>query len=116
MILHARSLLTYLSFSWQKIILQLNLYHALLIVILKIASLCDAFIIHILIIILLYQCMQHNIQSNWYLEWHFDLLILWALAYTNEISKAEALLGGLKFRLEGSSYFHLHLLMQFIII
>ncbi|XP_048318690.2 uncharacterized protein LOC107428789 isoform X2 [Ziziphus jujuba] len=37
-------------------------------------------------------------ESYWYLEWHFDLLILWALAYTNEISEAEDLLGALKSR------------------
>ncbi|KAH7515851.1 hypothetical protein FEM48_Zijuj10G0070200 [Ziziphus jujuba var. spinosa] len=37
-------------------------------------------------------------HSYWYLEWHFDLLILWALAYTNEISEAEDLLGALKSR------------------
>ncbi|KAL5759637.1 hypothetical protein ACOSP7_018155 [Xanthoceras sorbifolium] len=38
-------------------------------------------------------------QANWYLEWHFDLLILWALAVTGELSKAEELLEGLKSRL-----------------
>ncbi|KAJ0094320.1 hypothetical protein Patl1_16301 [Pistacia atlantica] len=37
-------------------------------------------------------------KGNWYLEWHFDLLILWALAFTGELSKAEDLLKGLKSR------------------
>ncbi|KAJ4711237.1 Tetratricopeptide repeat 38 [Melia azedarach] len=39
-------------------------------------------------------------QANWHLEWHLDLLILWALAVTGELSKAEDLLKGLKSRLE----------------
>ncbi|KAF3431388.1 hypothetical protein FNV43_RR26119 [Rhamnella rubrinervis] len=38
-------------------------------------------------------------QSNWYLEWHLDLLTLWALTYTSEISRAEDLLKGLTSRL-----------------
>ncbi|XWS68890.1 hypothetical protein CRYUN_Cryun04dG0132600 [Craigia yunnanensis] len=38
-------------------------------------------------------------EANWFIEWHFDLLILWALAFTRELSKAEDLLKGLKFRL-----------------
>ncbi|KAI4328354.1 hypothetical protein L6164_020713 [Bauhinia variegata] len=38
-------------------------------------------------------------QANWYLEWHLDVLIVWALAETDEISKAEELLKGLKYRL-----------------
>ncbi|KAL9421323.1 hypothetical protein AB3S75_038818 [Citrus x aurantiifolia] len=37
-------------------------------------------------------------QANWYLECHLDLLILWALANTGEVSKAEDLLKGLKSR------------------
>lgn len=36
------------------------------------------------------------------MEWHFDVLILWALAYANELSKAEDLLNGLRSRLEAS--------------
>ncbi|KAF5746666.1 Tetratricopeptide repeat (TPR)-like superfamily protein isoform 1 [Tripterygium wilfordii] len=35
-------------------------------------------------------------QVNWYLEWHLDVLILWALAFSGEHSKAEELLKGLK--------------------
>ncbi|BFG16581.1 hypothetical protein CerSpe_028550 [Prunus speciosa] len=38
-------------------------------------------------------------QANWYLEWHLDVLILWALANTGEISKAEDLLKGLQSRI-----------------
>ncbi|VVA27698.1 PREDICTED: tetratricopeptide [Prunus dulcis] len=38
-------------------------------------------------------------QANWYLEWHLDVLILWALANTGEISKAEDLLKGLTSRI-----------------
>ncbi|KAM0961770.1 hypothetical protein ACFX2I_020990 [Malus domestica] len=38
-------------------------------------------------------------QANWYLEWHLDVLILWALTHTGEISKAEELLKGLKSRI-----------------
>lgn len=34
------------------------------------------------------------------MEWHFDVLILWALAFTGEVAKAEDLLKGLKSRLE----------------
>ncbi|XP_062111736.1 uncharacterized protein LOC133823146 [Humulus lupulus] len=37
-------------------------------------------------------------QRNWFMEWHFDVLILWALAYSNELSKAEDLLKGLRSR------------------
>lgn len=37
-------------------------------------------------------------EANWYIEWHFDCLILWALASTGELSKAEDLLKGLKSR------------------
>lgn len=37
-------------------------------------------------------------EANWYLEWHLDVLILWALAFTGELSKAEDLLKGLKSR------------------
>ncbi|KAL4303938.1 hypothetical protein GQ457_10G025140 [Hibiscus cannabinus] len=42
-------------------------------------------------------------QANWFLEWHLDLLILWALACTKELSKAEDLLNGLKLRLSEMS-------------
>lgn len=38
-------------------------------------------------------------QAFWYLEWHLDLLILWALGCTGEYAKAEDLLEGLKSRL-----------------
>ncbi|XVF02307.1 hypothetical protein REPUB_Repub04eG0164400 [Reevesia pubescens] len=38
-------------------------------------------------------------EANWFIEWHLDLLILWALAFMGELSKAEDLLKGLKFRL-----------------
>uniref|UniRef100_A0A2N9EC77 Tetratricopeptide repeat protein 38 n=1 Tax=Fagus sylvatica TaxID=28930 RepID=A0A2N9EC77_FAGSY len=37
-------------------------------------------------------------EANWYLEWHFDSLTIWALASTGKLSKAEALLNGLKSR------------------
>ncbi|KAM7251966.1 hypothetical protein ACFE04_023849 [Oxalis oulophora] len=37
-------------------------------------------------------------QAFWFLEWHLDLLILWGLAFTGELSKAEDLLEGLKSR------------------
>ncbi|WRX15260.1 hypothetical protein QQP08_007747 [Theobroma cacao] len=37
-------------------------------------------------------------QANWFMEWHFDVLILWALAFTGEVAKAEDLLKGLKSR------------------
>ncbi|PIN15205.1 hypothetical protein CDL12_12137 [Handroanthus impetiginosus] len=38
-------------------------------------------------------------QVFWFLEWHLDILILWALAYTREYEKAEDLLEGLKCRI-----------------
>uniref|UniRef100_A0A7N0U0R5 Tetratricopeptide repeat protein 38 n=1 Tax=Kalanchoe fedtschenkoi TaxID=63787 RepID=A0A7N0U0R5_KALFE len=38
-------------------------------------------------------------RSVWFIEWHLDLLILWALAVTKENSKAEELLEGLKSKL-----------------
>ncbi|XP_048428135.1 tetratricopeptide repeat protein 38-like isoform X1 [Pyrus x bretschneideri] len=38
-------------------------------------------------------------EANWYLDWQFDILVLWALAYTGEISRAEELLKGLKSRI-----------------
>lgn len=38
-------------------------------------------------------------KANWHLEWHFDVLTLWALAKTGEIFAAEELLGSLKSRL-----------------
>ncbi|XP_062160359.1 uncharacterized protein LOC133867623 [Alnus glutinosa] len=37
-------------------------------------------------------------QANWYIEWHLDSLIVWALASTGDLSKAEDLLKGLKSR------------------
>ncbi|OMO51654.1 Tetratricopeptide-like helical [Corchorus capsularis] len=42
-------------------------------------------------------------EANWFVEWHLDLLILWALAFTEELSKAENLLDGLKSRLSRMS-------------
>lgn len=45
-----------------------------------------------------YLNLFHFFQANWYLEWHLDVLILWALTHTGEISKAEELLKGLKSR------------------
>ncbi|KAM5566600.1 tetratricopeptide repeat protein 38 [Rosa sericea] len=38
-------------------------------------------------------------RANWYIEWHLDVLVLWALANTGEISEAEELLKGLKSRI-----------------
>ncbi|KAE9607124.1 hypothetical protein Lal_00026131 [Lupinus albus] len=38
-------------------------------------------------------------QANWYIEWHLDVLTVWALAKTGELSKAEDLLKGLKDRI-----------------
>ncbi|KAI3433080.1 Tetratricopeptide repeat protein 38 [Psidium guajava] len=37
-------------------------------------------------------------QKTWYIEWHLDLLTLWALAYLGELSKAAELFSGLKSR------------------
>ncbi|XP_057448355.1 uncharacterized protein LOC130739906 [Lotus japonicus] len=37
-------------------------------------------------------------QANWYMEWHLDVLTVWALAKTGEIYKAEDLLKGLRDR------------------
>ncbi|KAL3631103.1 hypothetical protein CASFOL_024087 [Castilleja foliolosa] len=37
-------------------------------------------------------------KAFWFLEWHLDILILWALSCMGEIDKAEELLNGLKFR------------------
>ncbi|CAH8390892.1 unnamed protein product [Eruca vesicaria subsp. sativa] len=37
-------------------------------------------------------------QENWYLEWHLDILIIWALAKVGDVSRAHELLEGLKFR------------------
>ncbi|XP_073141863.1 uncharacterized protein [Henckelia pumila] len=37
-------------------------------------------------------------QAFWFLEWHLDILILWALSFTGEFTKAEDLLKGLKSR------------------
>ncbi|GLT86341.1 hypothetical protein SLE2022_044860 [Rubroshorea leprosula] len=42
-------------------------------------------------------------QAYWYLEWHLDLLTLWALAFTGELSEAEDLLKGLQFRISKMS-------------
>ncbi|KAF2548149.1 hypothetical protein F2Q70_00020613 [Brassica cretica] len=38
-------------------------------------------------------------QENWYMSWHLDILIVWALAKVGETSKAHELLEGLKLRL-----------------
>lgn len=40
-------------------------------------------------------------KAFWYLEWHLDVLILWALACNGELAKAEELLEGLKSRISG---------------
>lgn len=37
-------------------------------------------------------------QGVWYLEWHLDVLIVWALTYRGDTAKAEDLLKGLKHR------------------
>ncbi|XP_010551491.1 PREDICTED: tetratricopeptide repeat protein 38 isoform X2 [Tarenaya hassleriana] len=37
-------------------------------------------------------------QACWYLEWHLDILTIWALTKVGETSKAQKLLDGLKFR------------------
>ncbi|RDX73424.1 Tetratricopeptide repeat protein 38, partial [Mucuna pruriens] len=37
-------------------------------------------------------------EASWYIEWHLDVLIVWTLAKTGEISKAQDLLKGLKNR------------------
>ncbi|MED6171838.1 hypothetical protein PIB30_044479 [Stylosanthes scabra] len=37
-------------------------------------------------------------QANWYLEWHLDVLTVWALAKAGKFSEAEDLLKGLKER------------------
>ncbi|CAM8884388.1 unnamed protein product [Rhodiola kirilowii] len=37
-------------------------------------------------------------KSVWFIEWHLDLLILWALTITREYTKAEELLEGLKLK------------------
>ncbi|KAI5679104.1 hypothetical protein M9H77_10054 [Catharanthus roseus] len=37
-------------------------------------------------------------QGVWYLEWHLDVLTVWALTYTGDTTKAEDLLKGLKSR------------------
>ncbi|KAI8017127.1 hypothetical protein LOK49_LG04G00105 [Camellia lanceoleosa] len=39
-------------------------------------------------------------QAFWYLEWHLDVLILWALASTGAFDKGEDVLKGLRFRYE----------------
>ncbi|KAL6513843.1 hypothetical protein OROHE_019299 [Orobanche hederae] len=38
-------------------------------------------------------------QAFWFMEWHLDILILWALSYTREFDRAEELLEGLKSRI-----------------
>ncbi|CAI9779336.1 unnamed protein product [Fraxinus pennsylvanica] len=38
-------------------------------------------------------------RAFWYLEWHLDILILWALSFTGEFAAAENLLEGLKSRI-----------------
>ncbi|KAL1804400.1 hypothetical protein DCAR_0936048 [Daucus carota subsp. sativus] len=40
-------------------------------------------------------------KQYWHLEWHLDLLILWALACTGKLSEAEELLESLKNRMSG---------------
>jgi len=42
-------------------------------------------------------------QAFWYLEWHLDVLILWALASTGAFDKGEDLLKGLKYRISRMS-------------
>ncbi|KAI8004154.1 hypothetical protein LOK49_LG08G02717 [Camellia lanceoleosa] len=42
-------------------------------------------------------------QAFWYLEWHLDVLILWALASTGAFDKGEDLLKGLRFRISKMS-------------
>ncbi|KAF5198996.1 tetratricopeptide repeat protein 38 isoform X2 [Thalictrum thalictroides] len=42
-------------------------------------------------------------QSVWHVEWHLDLLILWALAKTNRLKIAENLLNAKKLRLSSMS-------------
>ncbi|KAJ4829720.1 hypothetical protein Tsubulata_035098 [Turnera subulata] len=42
-------------------------------------------------------------QDNWFVDWHIDILILWALAKAGLTSKAEELLEGLKSRLASAS-------------
>ncbi|GAA0184693.1 hypothetical protein LIER_31981 [Lithospermum erythrorhizon] len=43
------------------------------------------------------KCLTDEIY--WFLEWHLDLLILWALSCSGEVAKAEKLLQGLETRL-----------------
>ncbi|XP_075482326.1 uncharacterized protein LOC142522678 isoform X1 [Primulina tabacum] len=38
-------------------------------------------------------------QAFWFLDWHFDILALWALSFTGEFTKAEDLLKGLNSRI-----------------
>ncbi|XP_075096787.1 uncharacterized protein LOC107809292 [Nicotiana tabacum] len=38
-------------------------------------------------------------KAFWHLEWHLDVLVVWALSCTGEVSKAEELLEGLKSRI-----------------
>ncbi|XP_060214484.1 uncharacterized protein LOC132641488 isoform X1 [Lycium barbarum] len=38
-------------------------------------------------------------KAFWYLEWHLDVLVLWALSCTGDVSKAEELLEGLRSRI-----------------
>ncbi|XP_047319886.1 tetratricopeptide repeat protein 38-like [Impatiens glandulifera] len=42
-------------------------------------------------------------QSCWFLEWHLDVLILWALGCSGELSKAEDLLSGLRSKISRMS-------------
>ncbi|XVF44139.1 hypothetical protein PTKIN_Ptkin02bG0096900 [Pterospermum kingtungense] len=55
-------------------------------------------------------------EGNWFIEWHFDLLILWALSFTGELSKAEDLLKGLKFRLSKMSTKKQHVMQRAILL
>lgn len=42
--------------------------------------------------------MNLALQAFWFLDWHFDILVLWALSFTGEFNEAEDLLKGLKSR------------------
>uniref|UniRef100_A0A0D2ZVD9 Uncharacterized protein n=1 Tax=Brassica oleracea var. oleracea TaxID=109376 RepID=A0A0D2ZVD9_BRAOL len=44
-------------------------------------------------------------QENWYMSWHLDILIVWALAKVGEYSKAHELLEGPKLRLLGEAVY-----------
>ncbi|WJX93746.1 hypothetical protein P8452_75236 [Trifolium repens] len=46
---------------------------------------------------ILAECLTN--QANWYIDWHLDVLTVWALAKTGEFCKAEDLLKGIKHRI-----------------